>query len=1599
MALIHILDAQNARIIGTLDSDAGDFAEARITRSTNQEHKFDFRAFKKIELLQGMNRIITRSSAGVWEEFTIRTREDDGGAVYIESDGSFVEDLRKAAPHPPQTLAGETPQTALHQALSPSILWQEGETDWSGEVRDLTLTDYTDPYAFLLKIAEEFNLNLRFRVEIRDNLITGRYVDLLDDLEPFRGHEVEFGRNMLGIRRLEDTQNLVTALVVVGPDPQEEGEDPIVVTVEDHDARERWGLNGQHLWAVYKPDLPDESPTAFQLERAGKAELERRINALVQYEVDALSFPEMRLGTVQRIKDERYNPPLYLEAEVREQEEDLIRGEIVTFKVGDFIEFSEEELESQLAGIREQIRQRLKSLAIPSIKTSAGTVFKNGEGSTDLTAVMSLNGRETDSAGTSFQYEWTKYDKDGRHIPGWNQTGKTITVTASEIGEKATFIVQVTSSIVDVTAQETVTNVYDGTDGAQGPEGPQGPKGDKGEPGAQGIQGPPGVDGKTLYTWVKYADSETGEGMSDYPDGKTYLGIANNRTSAVESTNPSDYVWAKIQGDQGQQGPKGADGQPTYTWIKYADTAAGAGMSDNPAGKAYIGLAVNKTTATESTNPADYTWQLTKGEKGDPGERGPQGLQGLQGPQGDQGIQGPKGADGLSSYTHIAYADTAAGGGFSQNPAGKAYIGMYVDHTPADSTDPKKYQWSLIKGADGAQGVPGPKGDDGRTPYFHTAWANNATGTSGFSTTDSTDKLYIGTYTDFTAADSTDPSKYNWTKIKGDKGDKGDTGPQGPQGVQGPKGADGQTLYTWVKYADTPTSGMSDSPTGKTYIGLAYNKTTATESSVYADYSWSLIKGEQGVQGPKGTDGQTTYTWIRYADTETGTGMSASPNGKRFLGLAYNKTTPTPSANAADYSWSPLYDNVKVGYRNLLRNTSLKSRDYWTNLPVVKEENGIKYVSQNYGWGIRQIVSLRPGTYTVSVLAREGTVPGSRVRFSMPDNNIIVPKPMTSDWERYSGTFTLTQDYPAFTIYILNADSIGNAAIDFRHFKLEEGNIATPWIEAPEDTQAEIDQAKQDAKNAQTSADSKNTIYRQATKPSTVGKKDGDLWFDTENGNRMWVFQSGDWVFAPLDYQALSVGKLSAISADLGRMTAGEFLWDLGFGGTLTLGGSNNGHGRLIVLNEAGDTIADLDAGAGGFSRLFIGHLEAPNKVEYADFRDAALNLYVANEWGGTTGVAAEPSDEAEGSSWSSPLATIAEAMRRIPRVFEGNVTINLAQGQTYNDHVDLSGFNGSGTLVVECYAGNPATIRGSVKAGQGSIQTTVRNVKVEASNAQEVENVVSCESGTAIFSNVEVNGSGATRGFAALRGGYLSVRDSKVNNVSYPIFAYEGGTIRAVNNRGRGSQIGLIANAGLIYANGTQPAGDVSNTGEAVGGMVRMTSVTFPDAAVAPPPPPTAQYTKVWNGTGNTYRMTHGYWDNLSSFNVAQGRWSSTTGLLAGIWLFGTGPSSTVTGKSIKQIRVYVTRENDGGNGGAATIYIRPHAYHAQPGGAPSYLAPSYAVSLNRGQGKWITLPSSFHAYFANGSAKGIGVYTTSTSQAYYVRLARAAKLEITYQ
>ena len=261
---------------------------------------------------------------------------------------------------------------------------------------------------------------------------------------------------------------------------------------------------------------------------------------------------------------------------------------------------------------------------------------------------------------------------------------------------------------------------------------------------------------------VKYTDLTVGEIVTDrtselFPikeifgaggDGKN-PGYINLKPSIgkwskdIPVVNPGEYLWTRT------------------TWF-YSDGTSEQGFS-----VAKMGEQGPKGVKGETGAKGD------RGEKGDRGLQGPQGLtgpvgpQGLQGPKGDQGIPGVKGADGKTQYTHIAYADTVSGSGFSQTDTNKAFIGMYQDFNATDSRNPQDYRWSKWKGSDGRDGIPGKAGADGRTPYVHFAYADSADGRTGFSLTQNGNKRYLGVCTNFDKANSANPADYSWNDTAG----------------------------------------------------------------------------------------------------------------------------------------------------------------------------------------------------------------------------------------------------------------------------------------------------------------------------------------------------------------------------------------------------------------------------------------------------------------------------------------------------------------------------------------------------------------------------------------------------------------------------------------------------------------------------------------------------------------------------------------------------------------------------------------------------------------------------------------------------------------
>lgn len=382
---------------------------------------------------------------------------------------------------------------------------------------------------------------------------------------------------------------------------------------------------------------------------------------------------------------------------------------------------------------------------------------------------------------------------------------------------------------------------------------------------------------RNFYTWTAFADDENGTGISANAYGKDYLGIATNRLAKeADLSDPTQYTWVKIKGEQGIPGTAGKDGKTTYFHMKYSAVPNPTSYSDMmEIPNKYIGTYADYER-DDSTDPSKYTWGKFQGDNGEDGA---------------DGIPGKNGENGETSYVHFAYATSADGKtGFSTtDTVGKTYMGQYADFEKADSEDPTKYRWSKfqgpqgpqgeqgsqglqgLQGEKGEQGIPGPTGEtgatgatgpqgpagkdgtNGKTSYFHIKYSPVENPTS--SQMSEIPNTYIGTYVDYTEQDSTDPSKYTWYRFQGLQG------AQGTQGIPGTNGADGKTSYLHIKYSNDggKTFTSNSGETVGDYIGQCTDFNRADPTTVGA-YTWSKIKGETGAKGEKGDKGATGAT-------------------------------------------------------------------------------------------------------------------------------------------------------------------------------------------------------------------------------------------------------------------------------------------------------------------------------------------------------------------------------------------------------------------------------------------------------------------------------------------------------------------------------------------------------------------------------------------------------------------------------------------------------------------------------------------------------------------------------------------------------------------
>lgn len=864
---------------------------------------------------------------------------------------------------------------------------------------------------------------------------------------------LRYGKGITGIRKTTDAEKLYTCiqptgkdgLTINGLDKKEYDENGNIEYFTDGaiirapQARDRFPsniVNKEDAYILMRKEYDTDSKD--KLYSMALSDLKTASEPVVTYEVDG--YFDTNIGDTVRMQDQEWTPVLYLQARVSEQVRSLTNPKTAKTVFTNYKELTSEISDSLLQRMQDLINKN--KVYTCSISTNNGIIFKNGIGSTTLTAYAYDNGVDV---ADKLQFRWSK---DGTEF----YVGKSVTVNATDVDTKAVYSFEALENGIKRGYYEvTITDVMDGEDGKDGEQGPQGEKGEQGEqgppgpqgaPGLDGIQGPKGdqgipgkdgKDGKTQYTHIAYANSADGRTDFSVSDSnREYIGMYVDFTQN-DSADPTKYAWSKIKGTDGAigtPGKPGADGKTPYLHIAYANSADGkTGFSTTDGtNKLYIGQYTDYTQA-DSTDATKYTWTKIKGEQGE------RGLQGLQGEKGEQGIPGTAGANGKTSYFHIKYSSVAKPTTFSQmTETPSAYIGTYVDFVQEDSTDPARYTWSQFKGSQGVkgdQGIAGKNGADGKTSYLHIAYANSADGKTGFDVSNSAGKFYIGQYTDFTQADSTDPTKYAWTKIKGENGKDGTNSRSyilEASDTAIKKGADGALTPSKITFRSFYRDG--DSATRIPYNGR--------------------FKIEESTNG-------TSYS-VKYTSSANESAKEYTPTATAKI-LRCTLYSADGTINALDTQSVVVLtdvDNLEIGGRNLLLNTGFNTFNHWIkggNTKSLQMVNGWCEVTIGGTWSgfvqefipeknVEYIVSYE--AYLVDTVAETAML---ETDFGTPDQNQTINKTPAK--------YSLKLKYPSTSLngkidFMLSNNEVGKKW-RIRNIKLEKGNKATDWSPAPED--------------------------------------------------------------------------------------------------------------------------------------------------------------------------------------------------------------------------------------------------------------------------------------------------------------------------------------------------------------------------------------------------------------------------------------------------------------------------------------------------------------------------------------------------------------------
>ncbi|HDP2155655.1 TPA: hypothetical protein P6H61_002097 [Staphylococcus aureus] len=354
--MIHVLDF-NDKIIDFLSTDDPSLVRAIHKRNVNDNSEMLelLISSERAEKFRERHRVIIRDSNKQWREFIINWVQDTmDGYTEIECIASYLADITTAKPYAPGKFEKKTTSEALKDVLSDTGWEVSEQTEYDG-LRTTSWTSYQTRYEVLKQLCTTYKMALDFYIELSSNTVKGRYVVVKKKNSLFKGKEIEYGKDLVGLTRKIDMSEIKTALIAVGPENDKGKRLELVVT--DDEAQSQFNLPTRYIWGIYEPQSDDQNMNETRLRSLAKTELNKRKSAVMSYEITStdleVTYPHeiISIGDTVRVKHRDFNPPLYVEAEVIAEEYNII-SENSTYTFGQPKEFKESEL-------REEFNKRL----------------------------------------------------------------------------------------------------------------------------------------------------------------------------------------------------------------------------------------------------------------------------------------------------------------------------------------------------------------------------------------------------------------------------------------------------------------------------------------------------------------------------------------------------------------------------------------------------------------------------------------------------------------------------------------------------------------------------------------------------------------------------------------------------------------------------------------------------------------------------------------------------------------------------------------------------------------------------------------------------------------------------------------------------------------------------------------------------------------------------------------------------------------------------------------------------------------------------------------------------------------------------------------